>query len=56
MSTEDNSALPTIQMIMIFILAFLLITYKAENAQLRHDLEQLQSRCQELTQEVESGH
>ena len=54
MSTEDNSVLPFIQAIMIFILAFMLISYKAENAQLRHDLEQLQNRCQELTQEIES--
>lgn len=51
MSTEDNSALPTIQMIMIFILAFLLITYKAENAQLRKDLDDMRAKCEQLEAE-----
>lgn len=51
MSTEDNSALPFIQAIMIFILAFMLITYKAENAQLRKDLDDMRIKCEQLEAE-----
>ena len=53
MNTEDDSVLPAIQWIIIFILAFMLITYKAENVQLRKDLDDMRIKCEQL--EAESG-
>lgn len=55
MNSDEDSALPTIQWIMIIILVFMVISYKAETVQLHKDLKQLQHRCQELTQEAENG-
>lgn len=53
MSTEDSSALPAIQWILIVIMAFMLISYKAESVQLRKDLDDLRIKCEQL--EAENG-
>lgn len=48
MSSEDVSAVPTIQLIMILILLFIIMSLKSENVDLRKDLDQMRAKCEAL--------